>query len=83
MLLTRAIESADIYHVERAVCKRVFFFWWGGTKLKCLKKKPLCISESITITWWFFNDYFQTLYDMFIESKKKKLKKNEGFKIDL
>lgn len=47
MLLTRAIESADIYHVERAVCKRVFFFWWGGTKLKCLKKKHSAYQKAL------------------------------------
>lgn len=52
--------------------------FWGENQTKTPCKK-LYISESITITCWFFNEYFQTLYDMFIESKKK----NQDFKIDL
>lgn len=55
-------------------------FLRGENQAKESLKKNLYLSESISITCWVFNEYFQTLYDMFTESKtkKKKEKKNNN-----
>lgn len=52
-------------------------FLRGENQAKESLKKTLYLSESISITCWVFNEYFQTLYDMFTESKTKRKKKKK------
>lgn len=63
MLVTGVIESAAIYHLWGAVCECIF---WRGNQPK-ISFKNSTYQWALLSPADFFNEYFQTPYDMSIE----------------